>query len=139
MKAVERVVFVAVLLMVVVIGAFHLNPIFNQEKLPFVWLVPPFALFSFLHAAYLLGWKRASVFFGVSAVLSLGSELLGTISGFPFGDYYYTDVLGPKLFSRVPLLIPVTRVVTSTCAHPLVVCLHYLTTARRSRASKGEF
>ena len=76
MKAIGRVVLVAVFLLAIVVGAFHLNPILNQEKLPFVWLIPPFALFSFLHASYLLGWKRAGVFFGVSAVLSMGSELM---------------------------------------------------------------
>ena len=105
---VESVVLAVIVLLAIVVCAFHLNPLLNEEKIPFVWLVPPFALFSLLHAAYLLGWKRAGVMFGVASVLSLGSELLGTVSGFPFGDYYYTDVLGPKLFGHVPIVIPLT-------------------------------
>ncbi|MFI5002876.1 MAG: carotenoid biosynthesis protein, partial [Reyranellales bacterium] len=44
----------------------------------------------------------------VFAVLCLGisnvMENIGVMTGFPFGHYYYTDVLGPKLF-LVPLLI----------------------------------
>src|SRR3979490_112184 len=31
-------------------------------------------------------------------------ENIGVLTGFPFGHYHYTDVLGPKLF-LVPLLI----------------------------------
>ena len=41
-------------------------------------------------------------------VLSLSSELAGTITGFPFGDYAYTDLLGAKWFGHVPYLIPLS-------------------------------
>jgi putative membrane protein len=40
--------------------------------------------------------------------LSCGSELLGTTYGFPFGKYEYTGFLGPKIFDRVPWLIPLS-------------------------------
>ena len=41
-------------------------------------------------------------------VLSLSSELAGTTTGFPFGDYHYTDLLGTKWFGHVPYLIPLS-------------------------------
>jgi uncharacterized membrane protein len=41
-------------------------------------------------------------------LVSLGSELLGTTYGIPFGAYSYTALLGPKWFDRVPLLIPLS-------------------------------
>lgn len=41
-------------------------------------------------------------------LVSLGSELLGTTVGVPFGPYEYTHLLGPKWFSHVPFLIPVS-------------------------------
>lgn len=41
-------------------------------------------------------------------VLSLGSELAGTTTGFPFGEYAYTDLLGAKWFDHVPYLIPLS-------------------------------
>lgn len=41
-------------------------------------------------------------------VLSLTSELLGTTTGFPFGDYVYTSFLGVKWFNHVPILIPLS-------------------------------
>ncbi len=39
-------------------------------------------------------------------VLSWMVEHIGSITGFPFGSYTYTDVLQPKLFGVVPLAIP---------------------------------
>ncbi|MFN8673446.1 MAG: carotenoid biosynthesis protein [Candidatus Sericytochromatia bacterium] len=40
--------------------------------------------------------------------ISLLMEFLGTTFGIPFGKYEYTDLLGLKLFSKVPLLIPIS-------------------------------
>jgi putative membrane protein len=45
---------------------------------------------------------------GAVYALSLGSELLGTTVGLPFGPYRYTDGLGPKWLGHVPLLIPLS-------------------------------
>jgi putative membrane protein len=39
-------------------------------------------------------------------LISLGSELLGTTAGVPFGPYHYTDGLGIKWLAHVPVLIP---------------------------------
>jgi len=41
-------------------------------------------------------------------VLSLSSELLGVGVGLPFGEYHYTDALGPKWLGMVPILIPLS-------------------------------
>ena len=41
-------------------------------------------------------------------IVSLTSELLGTIYGIPFGAYSYATLLGPRWFDRVPLLIPLS-------------------------------
>lgn len=40
--------------------------------------------------------------------LSLGSELLGTSTGFPFGHYHYLDGLGYKIAGLVPFTIPLS-------------------------------
>lgn len=42
----------------------------------------------------------------VIAVLSFAVEYLGVTTGFPFGAYFYSDLLAPKLFGTVPLAIP---------------------------------
>lgn len=53
------------------------------------------------------GWRWLPAFAGVYA-LSLGSELMGTAFGLPFGPYSYTELLGGKWLGLVPVLIPLS-------------------------------
>jgi putative membrane protein len=55
-----------------------------------------------------IGWRKTMIFFAVSTVLSLSSELIGTGTGWPFGNYEYTDFLGAKVLDRVPYTIPLS-------------------------------
>jgi putative membrane protein len=64
------------------------------------------ALFCFGGAV--LGWGRTAFFFVASCALSLGMELLGTGTGWPFGAYEYTSGLGFKVLGRVPFSIPLS-------------------------------
>ncbi|MEL7360359.1 MAG: gamma-carotene 1'-hydroxylase CruF [Cyanobacteria bacterium J06560_6] len=41
-------------------------------------------------------------------VVSIGAELLGTSTGFPFGEYHYLSGLGYKLAGLVPFTIPLS-------------------------------
>ena len=50
-------------------------------------------------------WLRA---FTALYLLSLGSELMGTTVGIPFGEYRYTEALGAKWLGHVPLVIPLS-------------------------------
>ncbi|MCJ8280597.1 MAG: carotenoid biosynthesis protein, partial [Rivularia sp. ALOHA_DT_140] len=43
-----------------------------------------------------------------SVLISVGSELLGTSTGFPFGDYSYLNGLGYKIGGLVPFTIPLS-------------------------------
>jgi putative membrane protein len=43
-----------------------------------------------------------------SVFISVGSELLGTSTGFPFGDYSYLSGLGYKIAGLVPFTIPIS-------------------------------
>jgi putative membrane protein len=55
-----------------------------------------------------LGWRKTAIFFVVSYSLSLGFVLFGTGTGWPFGNYAYTDFLGTKVLGRVPYTIPLS-------------------------------
>jgi uncharacterized membrane protein len=61
-------------------------------------------VFALVHGAERYGWSGILVFVIVCLLVSNASENLSIQTGFPFGRYYYTDVLGPKLF-LVPVLI----------------------------------
>ena len=60
--------------------------------------------FVLLHGALRYGARGIAVFAVICLVVSNLFENLGVATGFPFGPYFYTDALGPKLF-YVPLLI----------------------------------
>lgn len=55
-----------------------------------------------------IGWRKTAIFFAASTSLSLGSELLGTGTGWPFGAYSYTEGLGFKIAGRVPYSVPLS-------------------------------
>jgi uncharacterized membrane protein len=64
------------------------------------------AMFAF--GVMTLGWRKTSIFAIVSVTLSLSSELIGTGTGWPFGNYEYTSFLGYKVLDRVPYTIPLS-------------------------------
>jgi putative membrane protein len=65
-------------------------------------LVP--VLFVALHGPREIGWKLLGLFFLIAFGVSWSYETASILTGFPFGDYHYTEKLGPKL-GDVPLLI----------------------------------
>ncbi len=66
-------------------------------------IFPPL-LFAWLHGALLLGRRAIVAFFLLFLVVGNSIENLGVATGFPFGHYYFTDHMGPKLF-HVPILL----------------------------------
>ncbi len=66
-------------------------------------IFPPL-LFALIHGAALLGRRTILTFFAVFLLVGNVIENLGVTTGFPFGHYYFTDRLGPKLF-HVPILL----------------------------------
>lgn len=61
-----------------------------------------------LYAYRVLGVYRWLTFMVPAVLISLSSELLGTGTGFPFGDYSYLNGLGFKVAGRVPFTIPLS-------------------------------
>jgi uncharacterized membrane protein len=66
------------------------------------------ALGVFLYAYRTLGLGRTLGFLIPSVLISLTSELLGTSTGFPFGNYSYLSGLGYKISGLVPFTIPLS-------------------------------
>lgn len=52
-------------------------------------------------------WRWLSAFAAV-VLIALTMELGGTSVGIPFGKYEYTGLLGPKIFGKVPFLVPLS-------------------------------
>jgi putative membrane protein len=60
-------------------------------------VVPP-ALFALVHGASVYGKKGIAVFAALCLGIGSLAELVSLRTGFPFGHYYFTDVMGPKVF-----------------------------------------
>ncbi|MBN2851509.1 MAG: carotenoid biosynthesis protein [Clostridia bacterium] len=60
--------------------------------------------FVVIHGTARYGWQRMSIFFAVTFIVSFTMESISIKTGFPFGNYYYTDALGIML-GDVPLKI----------------------------------
>jgi uncharacterized membrane protein len=74
----------------------------SPANLPLGIVIP--LLFALVHGAARYGAKGIFAFMVLCLGISNVMENMGVLTGFPFGRYHYTDVLGPKLFF-VPLLI----------------------------------
>ncbi|HEY9610177.1 gamma-carotene 1'-hydroxylase CruF [Allocoleopsis sp.] len=61
-----------------------------------------------IYAYRTLGLQQWLTFMVPAVLLSLGSELLGTSTGFPFGEYGYLSGLGYKVAGLVPFTIPLS-------------------------------
>src|SRR5437764_399063 len=83
------------------------NAVFPNH-IPVPLLIPlligvPFA-FALFHGAVRYQWSGIITFLVMCLVVSNVLENTSILTGFPFGHYYYTSDLGPKLF-LVPLII----------------------------------
>jgi len=76
-----------------------------------VWtffVLPLLALgFVLTHAAERGGWRRTALLFSLTIAVTLFMESLGVATGWVFGRYHYTDVLGPLFLGLVPYVIPI--------------------------------
>lgn len=70
-------------------------------------IIPLISIFAIVHGLYRYGGKNLLNFFLIASIVSWGYESLSIVTGFPFGNYYYSDILGPKL-GLVPIIIPVS-------------------------------
>ncbi|OKH20023.1 gamma-carotene 1'-hydroxylase CruF [[Limnothrix rosea] IAM M-220] len=61
-----------------------------------------------LYGYRLLGPAKLFVFLVPALLVSVSAELMGTSTGFPFGDYHYTTGLGYKIAGLVPFTIPLS-------------------------------
>ena len=78
------------------------------DRLPTLFIVvlhvvPP-ALFALVHGSILYTPKGISVFATFCLGGAILAESIGLRTGFPFGRYYFTDVMGPKIF-QLPVLL----------------------------------
>lgn len=72
-----------------------------------------------IYAYRTFGLQHWLTFMLPTVFLSLGSELLGTSTGFPFGAYGYLSGLGYKIAGLVPFTIPLSWFYVGMCCYVL--------------------
>jgi len=65
------------------------------------------------------GTWRWLTFMFPAMLISVSSELLGTSTGFPFGDYEYLSGLGYKIAGLVPFTIPISWFYMGICSYAI--------------------
>lgn len=63
---------------------------------------------TWVHANARFGIRTSTLMFLAASAVALSAETLGTTTGYPFGAYEYTTLLGFRLFGRVPYPIPIS-------------------------------
>lgn len=84
-----------------------------------------------IYAYRTLGLWHWLTFMLPSVFLSLGSELLGTSTGFPFGHYRYLSGLGYKIGGLVPFTIPLSWFYVGLVSY-LIACVGLKTAQQKS-------
>lgn len=62
----------------------------------------------FAYGMHAIGLRKTALFFASAVPISLASELIGTSTGEPFGNYAYSSFLGYKILDHVPFSIPLS-------------------------------
>lgn len=96
----RRFLWVLVALLIVV----DLAAVFRSSITLTTLHVTVLVTFTLVHGALRYGLRGILAFIVICLVVSFAIENIGVATGYPFGHYYYTDALGPKL-GYVPLLI----------------------------------
>jgi putative membrane protein len=84
--------------------AFHLLAAQIPSLLIVFFQVVPPALFALIHGARIYGRRRILVFTFLCLGVGTLFESLSLRTGFPFGYYEFTDLMGPKIF-KLPILL----------------------------------
>lgn len=84
-------------------------------------VVPP-AVFAWVHGSIVYGIRRMVVFAAICMGVGGVSESLSLRTGIPFGDYVFTDLMGPKVF-QVPVLLVLAYLGIGYCAWVLAVLI----------------
>ncbi|MEO0797197.1 MAG: carotenoid biosynthesis protein [Verrucomicrobiota bacterium] len=109
----------------VVLAIPYESPVGNFEDLLFMVLA---ASVIFLDATRRIGWAKTLAAFLWVAVASGAVELLGALTGFPFGTYHYTEKFGPQIAGILPWAIPLAWWVV---VYPLYLLIGTVAQGRR--------
>jgi putative membrane protein len=63
--------------------------------------------FCLIYGSETMGWKRILILSTTCVLVALIMESLGVATGWVYGPYHYSNLLGPKFLNLVPYIIPI--------------------------------
>jgi len=91
-----------------------------------------FAVPSFWATRMWLGWRDSILLWAVLGIYALAMETAALATGFPYGSFIYSDLLGTKLFGLTPLTV-------SLAWTPLVLAAYAISHCGQSTTHIGQF
>jgi uncharacterized membrane protein len=92
---------------------------FNVSAAVFFGLSFALLFFTLGQSIYEMGLRKALSFLVITCLIGFLAEVVGTNSGIPFGQYYYTNFLGQK-FLGVPVVVPLVWFVIAYLCYSIV-------------------
>lgn len=133
----ERILYLVVALWVLTMISLPIvRWVFGNDALPVGIALGVLIQFTAVIVSLVYGWGAARSAAVVAIVLTLGwaVEYVGHRTGFPFGNYAYTDLLQPQI-GGVPVLIPLAWMMMMPPAWAVAYAItHRLTGVRRAAA-----
>ena len=94
------------------IGGVVSSAIWGEAPEGAAWAAPVFLYLASALVILAVGWRQRVVLLLVGAI-GFAAEVVGESTGFPFGEYHYTDTLGPELFGVPIALVSAWIVITA--------------------------
>src|SRR6478735_7244527 len=91
-----------------------------------------FAVPSFWVTRMWLGWRDSILLWAILGIYALGVETAALATGFPYGSFIYSDLLGTKLFGLTPLTVYLAWT-------PLVLAAYAMSHSGQSTTHIGQF
>lgn len=93
-------------LLAISVGLLAISAIFDLTPISGAGAIVVFAGFVFLlvHGSVTLGPRNTVAFIVITVALSFAAEAVGVATGIVFGEYHYSDELGPKILGVPPLV-----------------------------------
>jgi uncharacterized membrane protein len=100
----EKIMIPVVVVCLVITAVLSFGPLLGVSNVTNAIITILCALvFTVLHGAIALGWGRLAIFVALAVIVSFISEVIGVATGWIFGNYHYTDNLGPKILGVPPI------------------------------------
>ena len=79
-------------------------PAIHGSSIPWITLIATALVIT--HALTHIGWRNTFILFALTYTVTMVFESIGVATGWIYGPYHYSELLGPRFLGLVPYVIP---------------------------------